>query len=508
MKRQPRNRIFALTAGSVAFGIISACGGAGGGGLDVADGGIRGTGSSVGPVSGFGSVFVNGVRFNTAGAQIISDDGVTCEPDQNCTQPVEKGMILNINGEWRDDGEGTANLVEYDDTFRGPVSSVQSFTDSDGSIVRIEIGILGQTIVADKQTVFSQTSLAALSQGSFVRISGWPTASGRYRAAFVGITSASDQQGLGSSSVEIEGKANEVAENLNRFWINGTLIEYPETVGVFKDGLTEADLSTFTGAIEVEGEPAMIIGESGILADTIGKGESRRYEGETNADIEFVGPITDAYDPASRSLTSNGLTVIVPSDTELEDGLILSELTSGTLIQVEGVFDSEGRVVASEIGSREANAAISGPITVPLSEDRFEVGGVLVRITRFTLLSDDDNPISMTELQSGASVDVEGIERTSDGVVFVEALKIEREDDEDSEGFELEGRIAFMTQDPDYIEVLGIRLLDSPDVYDDVSRDDLLGIYQRTPLTVEVEYSSTAEVFVADEIELEENDND
>lgn len=41
MKRQLRNRVFGLAAGTVAFGAISACGGSGGGGLDIADGGIR-----------------------------------------------------------------------------------------------------------------------------------------------------------------------------------------------------------------------------------------------------------------------------------------------------------------------------------------------------------------------------------------------------------------------------------------------------------------------------------
>ena len=54
------HRMLKLAAAPIALGVLSACGG-GGGGVDVADGGIRGTGSSVGPVSGFGSVFVNGV---------------------------------------------------------------------------------------------------------------------------------------------------------------------------------------------------------------------------------------------------------------------------------------------------------------------------------------------------------------------------------------------------------------------------------------------------------------
>ena len=108
MKRHIRNRVIGLAAGTVAFGVISACGGGGsGGGLDVADGGIRGTGSSVGPVSGFGSVFVNGVRFDTRDLNgfVSSDDGIDIE-----TQ-LSEGMILRVDGEWRDNGEGVAESL-------------------------------------------------------------------------------------------------------------------------------------------------------------------------------------------------------------------------------------------------------------------------------------------------------------------------------------------------------------------------------------------------------------
>ena len=69
--------------GVLAIGTLAACGGGAdsGSGIGVADGGIRGTGSSVGPVSGFGSVFVNGVRFDTSdlNGQVQGDDGITTE---------------------------------------------------------------------------------------------------------------------------------------------------------------------------------------------------------------------------------------------------------------------------------------------------------------------------------------------------------------------------------------------------------------------------------------------
>ncbi len=507
MKRKLLYRSIGLTASTLALGILSACGGGAGTSLDVADGGIRGTGSSVGPVSGFGSVFVNGVRFDTSGAEIASNDGVICEPDQNCTQPIEKGMILQVAGEWQDDFTGTAVTVEYDDTFRGPVSGVAQTTDSDGTIVRVEFEILGQRIIADKQTVFSKTTLTDLADGNFVRVSAWPLADGQYRAAFVGISSAADQVSIGSSAIEIEGRVTELNQNLNTFRINGTLVQYPNTTDVFKDGLVEGDLDSFAGPIEVEGEIALINGEEGIDADVIGIGEIRRYDGDVDSDIEFVGPIADGYDSDTGTLTVNGLTVIIPSADVLEEGLTLAGLIPGRLIQVEGDVTSEGQVLAEEIESREVNAEITGAIDSIL-ENGFALGGVEIRLTSNTLLSDDDDgTLSIAELQPGVGVEVEGVERVVNDSVFVEAVKIEREDVDDPNSFEMQGRLAFMTQDPDYIEVLGVRLRDSEAEYeeDEGSRLSLLNAYSKQVLFVEVEYIRSGEEFVADEIELEED---
>jgi len=506
MKRKLLYRSIGLTASTLALGILSACGGGAGTSLDVADGGIRGTGSSVGPVSGFGSVFVNGVRFDTSGAELVSNDGVICEPDQNCAQPIEKGMILQVDGEWQDDLTGTAVSVEYDDTFRGTVSGVTQFTDSDGTIVRVEFEILGQRIIADKQTVFSKTTLTGLADGNFVRVSAWPLADGSYRAAFVGVSSAADQVSIGSSLVEIEGSVNELNQNLNTFRINGTVVQYPNTTDVFRDGLVEGDLATFEGPIEVEGEIALINGEEGIDADTIGIGETRRYDGDVDSDIEFVGSVADGYDSGTGTLTVNGLTVIIPSADVLEEGLTLADLIPGRLIQVEGDVISEGQVLAEEVESREVNAEIKGTIGSML-ENGFELGGVEIRLTSNTLLSDDDETLSIAQLQTGVGVEVEGIERVVNDSVFVEAVKIEREDVDDPNSFEMEGRLAFMTQDPGYIEVLGVSVRDSEAEYEEAegSRQSLLDSYSEQVLFVEVEYIRSGEEFVADEIELEED---
>ena len=57
------------------FFILTACNDGGGGGL-LAGGGIGGTGISIGEISGFGSVIVNDVEFDTGEAEVVVN-GVT-----------------------------------------------------------------------------------------------------------------------------------------------------------------------------------------------------------------------------------------------------------------------------------------------------------------------------------------------------------------------------------------------------------------------------------------------
>ena len=60
----------------VALGLVTlaSCGGGGGGVASGGTGGTGITGVSQGPISGFGSVYVNGVRIHTGGAAITVDD--------------------------------------------------------------------------------------------------------------------------------------------------------------------------------------------------------------------------------------------------------------------------------------------------------------------------------------------------------------------------------------------------------------------------------------------------
>ncbi|MCB1638813.1 MAG: hypothetical protein KDI15_08200, partial [Thiothrix sp.] len=64
-----------ITASLTAL-LLAACGDGGG---NLAEGGITGSGISVGPITGFGSIWVGGVHFDVSNAEFVRNGQVTDE---------------------------------------------------------------------------------------------------------------------------------------------------------------------------------------------------------------------------------------------------------------------------------------------------------------------------------------------------------------------------------------------------------------------------------------------
>lgn len=495
MKSTPYKRPFFTLATALTFSLLSACGSES---TTVADGGIRGTGSSVGPVSGFGSVFVNGVKFKTDG-DVVSDDGIKSE-----SQLVE-GMILRVEGEWRIDDTGNAERVEYDDSLRGGIKVVKPW---DSATRTAELTILGQTVRIDAQTVVKGKMVEQLESGDFVRMSGWrlPGPDGGFRASYLGLftpSSAADFENF--NRIELEGDISKLNTSQRTFSIGTQVVDYG---GEDFKGIKEQDLSNQV-AVEVEGN---LVG--GVLvANEIEPDDFRRYSHDVDVDIEFVGPVTDVFDSVGSSFAINGVTVEVTGDTKFNDGIQdASDLEKGLLIQVDGSFVSGGVVRATEISLREADAEVEGGRTSSIDYERrqFEVGGALVQLTPLTIITDDDGEkrLALSDLEADLTLEVEGIERVnSGGEAFLEALKIEQDDDAPDSELELVGRVSRMSNDD--IWVLGVKMrISSATEFDDISKSCLQYLVdsKKRP-RVEVVYRSEAYGgYTIREIELEELD--
>lgn len=430
----------ALTAAVVSG--LSACGGSDGASNETASASAS-AGTNVGPVSGFGSVYVNGTRFRTDGT-VSSDDGIERE-----TQ-LEKGMILKIRGDWDDQGSGEAERIFYDDTLRGPLASATwDDTTQTGLLV-----VAGQDIRIDSQTAFKGATpgeLQVAPDAWEIRVSAWRLDDGSFRASFVG----ANPVGSGfndSNEVEIEGVVAYLDALAETFTISGYPVDYG--MAVFDDDLDEAELVNGM-VVEVEG---FIDGDVLFVREI----DDEDDVFDENDDVEIGGAISGSYDPDSRQFQLNGFTVQVASDTEFEDGLLESDLADGVLIKVEGSYQN-GVIIAEEVEPRESDAEVNG-VVESLDSDMMVVSGVTVFLTASTLISDGsvrddsgDDLVRRTQdiesLSIGDFLEVEGRPTEDNGGGLV-AHSVDSEEHVDD--FALEGQITAVTEDR--VTVLGLEL--------------------------------------------------
>jgi len=443
MKRNALSKAIKFAIGGALAGMLAACGGGGSssGSSDSAD---TSSGSSVGPVSGFGSVYVNGTRFHTDGT-VNSDDGVERE-----TQ-LEKGMILKVRGSWDDSGEGEAQSVDYDDTIRGPLTSATwDDVEKTGTLI-----VAGQTVHLDGQTVFKGLSPAELNGVAAdtyrVRVSGWQLSDDTFRASFVGVKAISGDFD-DDNEVEIEGVVENLDTDAQTFTINGFPVDY--TSAVFDDDMARDDFRDGL-AVEVEGSV-----EGGVLIAREIDDEDDLFDDDD--DVEIAGTIYD-FDGANRTFFINGVQVQINGRTEFDDGLSEGSVVNGLLVKVEGEYRN-GVLIADEIEPRDGDAELEGIIESKPDSETLVVSGVRVVLTSGTLIEDDDDDdddrITMRtqdieSLNVGDFLEIEGRQRSDDGG-FLEAITVEREDDSD-DGYEMDGRVTALSSTT--ITVLSLEML-------------------------------------------------
>lgn len=126
-----------------------------------------GTGAPItasGPITGFGSVIVNGVHFDETQASITDADGAVHTSDE-----LKLGMTAAVNGSSvvtdANGSRSTANTIVFGSAILGPVESIDALAKS--------LVVLGQTVAVNPTTVFDSGlsgGLSALSVGDVVEV--------------------------------------------------------------------------------------------------------------------------------------------------------------------------------------------------------------------------------------------------------------------------------------------------------------------------------------------------
>jgi hypothetical protein len=149
-----------MAALAAAVGTASGCGGVGGGGT----GGFGATVNFThGPITGFGSIIVGGVRFEDSQATIEDDEGGSRTRDG-----LKLGVTVSVDSTAvTDAGQGpqaTASVVRLGSVLVGPLESVSS----------VSLTALGQTVQLSGATIIDDSlgALTSLPLGTVVEVHG------------------------------------------------------------------------------------------------------------------------------------------------------------------------------------------------------------------------------------------------------------------------------------------------------------------------------------------------
>ncbi|MGZ5249074.1 MAG: DUF5666 domain-containing protein [Caldimonas sp.] len=159
-------RTLALQIAAVTF-LVSGCGGGGTAGPSSGGTGTAAASSfSAGTITGFGSVIVNGVRFDDSAATVSDDDG-----NASTKTALKLGMGVEVHGgAISDDGTGpraAATDIHFGSELVGPVTAVDATAKS--------LVILGQTVLVLDTTVIDERlvgGFGAITVGTLLEVHG------------------------------------------------------------------------------------------------------------------------------------------------------------------------------------------------------------------------------------------------------------------------------------------------------------------------------------------------
>jgi hypothetical protein len=319
---------------------ILSCGGEGA----MMSAGISGTGIVLGVITGFGSIFVNGVEYDIDQAS-IDEDGITTSAQNN---NLAIGMVVRLMVSNNGDGTGRAVSVVYDDIIEGPISSPPVVSTLDADVK--QLSVLGHTIqINAASTTFYGNGLTFnnIKQGDVIEVNGFEDPAQHKIIA----TRVERKAGNGGGiRVEIHG----VIKSLNQD--NFTLNNYKVDIS----SITESDLSDLPNGLQ----DGLLVEVNGFYQSATASIDAFSIEGEDD-DVEQLANASGVLHleglvsalNESGDFELNGIQV----DTSLIDQSIKDQLKNGFQVQVRGV-NLAGKLIADHLEIRTSEAEFQAVI--------------------------------------------------------------------------------------------------------------------------------------------------
>ncbi len=379
----PRRIATGLAQVLFAAAVLAGCGG---GGSDSSSGSSdTATAYAAGPISGFGSVIVNGVRFDDSSARISDDDDVAVNRDD-----LRLGMMAEVQGAGVATDSlgrhGRALAIRIGNEIVGPVSAVDTTAKT--------LTALGQTIDVSDNTLFGERitgGLAGITVGTVIEVNGaLDVTTGHYLATRIDVRP-------NAPYFRLRGVIAGLDTTAKTFKIGDALISYA--------GLSTSDvLATLANGllVRVRLQTTQV---AGAWVATRIAGGVRKIENQDQAEVH--GLVT-AFTSATQ-FSVNGIVVDASNATfpNGQTGVVL-----GARVEVEGKVVA-GVIVASKVqleDEREVHIRgfeLHGNITtIDTTLKTFVLRGVTVSYAGTAVVYKDGTE---ADLAVGKQVEVKGV---------------------------------------------------------------------------------------------------
>lgn len=338
--------------------LVSACGGGGGSSGTTASSAAQ-TSVYSGPITGFGSVIVNGVRFDTVGAPLTDDDGNAVH-----LSDLALGMTVTVSGEADDGtGRGTAHQLSLVHGTTGPISAID--------VPNGQLTLLGQTVKTNAATAYDGvTGLAALLVGDVVEVYGVVQADGSLLATLI------EKYTAPVATLRVMGLVGTVDATHHTFQLGNLTVDY---------GSATVSGTLATGKLVKVKAAASALANNVLKASSVKVSEGAAYGVSVAAGsyLKLKG-VADAA-PVNGQLTVSGVPVDV-SQATISGG---SAITAGAYLSVRGTWsgtvlnatkveleDFQGNAdeVFGAVSSINGSQVVVNGVTVDLSTASFEHG--------------------------------------------------------------------------------------------------------------------------------------
>ncbi len=349
-----------LTAIAAAAMAVVACGGSD----DSAPVQPASSSTVVGAITGFGSVIVNGVKFDDSAATVTMD-GALATRDR-----LRVGMVVQIRGRIHNDGTGVADSIRYDDCAEGPITAINR--------VQNTVTVMGQTVQVDDGTVFDGVTLRDMNSfaiGDVVEVSCLPDpANNRWQARRIEYRGPFAN---GATEVEVKGAVSNLDLAAGTCTVGGQPVNFA--------GIAAADRPAgLANGMNVEAAGRNYA--NGLLtADRLRDRDRDRIQTPDGDGIEVEGYVADFVSIANFKL--NGQVVNAASAT-IKNGTA-ADLRNGLKVEAEGTM-SNGVLVAKVVVIKlQTNVRVeAGMQAKDVAANTFRLLGSDIKLNAETILND------------------------------------------------------------------------------------------------------------------------